>query len=166
MNIIRITVLCLLALGLSACGSKFRNYNGPEVTQVIVDKSDRRMYLLHHSEVLKSYDIGLGFAPEGHKQFEGDGKTPEGLYFIDRRNPNSKFHLSIGIDYPNERDIAEALAMGKSPGGDIFIHGGPPKGSKADPRSDWTWGCIAVTNREMEHIYAMVDDGTPILIQP
>ena len=166
MNIIRITVLCLLALGLSACGSKFRTYNGPEVTQVIVDKSDRRMYLLHHSEVLKSYAIGLGFAPEGHKQFEGDGKTPEGLYFIDRRNPNSKFHLSIGIDYPNERDIAEALAMGKSPGGDIFIHGGPPKGSKADPRSDWTWGCIAVTNREMEHIYAMVDDGTPILIQP
>ena len=159
-------LLSVASAFLAACGSKFKSYNGPQVTQVLVSKSQRRLYLFHHNQVLKAYDVELGFTAAGHKQFEGDGKTPEGLYFIDRRNPNSKFHLSIGIDYPNERDIAEALAMGKSPGGDIFIHGGPPKGSKADPRSDWTWGCIAVTNREMEHIYAMVDDGTPILIQP
>ncbi|MCE0506340.1 L,D-transpeptidase family protein [Roseivivax sp. GX 12232] len=155
-----------MALGLSACSSKFKTYNGPEVTQVVVDKSDRKMYLLHHREVLKSYRIGLGFAPEGDKQIEGDGKTPEGLYFIDRRNPNSRFHLSIGISYPNEADIAEAIALGKSPGGDIFIHGGPPKGARFSPRSDWTWGCIAVKDREMEDVYAMVRDGTPILIQP
>ena len=162
-------VLCLLALaiGLSGCGSKFRTYNGPKITQVVVDKSDRRMYLLHNTDVIKSYRIGLGFSPYGHKQIEGDGKTPEGLYFIDRRNPDSKFHLSIGISYPNEQDRALAKALGKSPGGDIFIHGGPPKDAKnISPRSDWTWGCIAVTDREMEHVYAMVTDGTPILIQP
>ena len=161
--------LCLvaLAIGLSGCGSsKFRTYNGPEITQVVVDKSDRRMYLLHHTKVIKSYQVGLGFSPYGHKQFEGDGRTPEGLYFIDRRNPDSKFHLSIGISYPNEQDRALAEALGKSPGGDIFIHGGPPPDAKhLNPRSDWTWGCIAITDREMEDVYAMVRDGTPILIQ-
>ncbi len=166
MTLIRLIGVCLLAFGLQGCSSKFRTYNGPEVTQVIVDKSDRRMHLLHHSEVLKTYPIGLGFAPVGDKQIEGDGKTPEGIYTIDKRNPNSRFHLSLGISYPNERDIAEALALGKSPGGDIFIHGGPPKGSTAHPRSDWTWGCIAVKDREMEDVYAMVKDGTPIVILP
>ncbi|MHA6324476.1 L,D-transpeptidase family protein [Roseivivax sp. CAU 1753] len=166
MTIIRLLCACLLAFGLTACSSKFKTYNGPEVTQVIVDKGQRRMFLLHHDEVLKQYPIGLGFAPTGDKKIEGDGKTPEGLYTIDKRNPNSNFHLSIGISYPNEQDIEEARALGFSPGGDIFIHGGPPKGNKAHPRSDWTWGCIAVKNREIENVYAMVRDGTPILIQP
>ena len=167
MNIIRIVCACLLAFGLSACSSsKFRTYNGPEVTQVLVDKGDRRMYLLHNTKVLESYDIGLGFQPVGHKQFEGDGRTPEGIYFIDRRNPNSDYHLSLGISYPEPSDELVAQEAGLSPGGDIFIHGGPPEGRGIDPRSDWTWGCIAVTDREMEDVYAMVRDGTPILIQP
>ncbi|HAR52471.1 MAG TPA: hypothetical protein DCS45_11450, partial [Roseovarius nubinhibens] len=82
------------AVALSGCSSKFKTYNGPEVTHVLVNKGARRMYLLHHNQVLKAYDIDLGFAPEGHKQFQGDGKTPEGRYVIDRRNPNSDFHLS------------------------------------------------------------------------
>ena len=130
----------------------------------VVNKADRRMYLLHHTKVLRDFDIGLGFAPVGHKQIEGDGRTPEGTYTIDRRNPNSRFHLSIGLDYPNERDKAMAEALGKSPGGDIFIHG-RPKPYRSNLR-DWTWGCIAVTDREIEDIYAMVRDGTPITINP
>ncbi|MEM6304967.1 MAG: L,D-transpeptidase family protein [Pseudomonadota bacterium] len=151
----------LVALG--ACArSKFRRYNGPEVTYVVVNKEDRRMFLMHHDRVLEDYDIKLGFAPVGHKQFEGDGKTPEGLYIIDRRNPNSRFHLSLGISYPNEADRAYAAEMGEKPGGDIFIHG--QKSLRDKGKGDWTWGCIAVTNREMEDVYAMVGDGTPIQI--
>lgn len=155
----------LSALALAACGgrSKFRRYNGPEVTQILVDKGDRRMRLLHHGKVLKEYKFDLGFAPVGDKVIEGDGKTPEGAYYIDRRNPNSRFHLSLGISYPNEQDIAEARALGKSPGGDIFIHGQPNIG-KANGK-DWTWGCIAVRNREMEEVYAMVRNGTPIFLR-
>lgn len=85
----------------------------------------QRMIVLDGPEgVLRTIPMGLGFAPEGHKQFEGDGRTPEGSYVIDRRNPESLFHLSIGISYPNEADIAYAKAQGRSPGGDIFIHGG------------------------------------------
>lgn len=152
------------ALALSACSSKFKTYNGPQVTRVIVYKGQRKMHLMHKNKALRSYDIDLGFAPYKHKFEEGDGRTPEGEYIIDRRNPNSNFHLSIGIDYPNAQDIAKARAAGVSPGGDIFIHGRPDKYAKAGP--DWTAGCIAVSNREMERIYAMVKNGTPISIYP
>lgn len=147
---------------LTACSSKFRSYDGPEVTKIIVFKSARYMHLMHGTQVLKSYRIDLGFAPEGHKQYEGDGRTPEGLYYIDRRNPDSEFHLSLGISYPNEHDVARAQKLGKSPGGDIFIHG---RGNPVQQLiRDWTWGCIAVRNDEIEEIYAMVRDGTPIRI--
>ena len=151
----------LVALG--ACSSsKFKRYSGPEVTYVVVNKEDRRMFLMHHDKVLKDYKIRLGFAPVGHKEIEGDGRTPEGLYRIDRRNPNSRFYLSLGISYPNEQDVAHARALGKSPGGEIFIHGqqNPFKRDK----DDWTWGCISVKNKQMEDIYAMVSDGTPIAL--
>ncbi|MEX0310986.1 MAG: murein L,D-transpeptidase family protein [Tateyamaria sp.] len=153
------------AMGLGACSqSKFRTYNGPDVTYVVVNKEARRMYLLHDDRVLKDYDIDLGFAPIGDKFFEGDGRTPEGTYIIDRRNPNSKFYLSLGISYPNAQDRIEAAALGKPPGGDIFIHGESSPFKRQ--REDWTWGCIAVTNREMEDVYAMVRNGTPIQINP
>ncbi len=157
--------LVLLAglLAFSGC-SKFKTYNGPEVTQIIIMKSDRRMYLMHGNKVLKSYDIDLGFTPDGHKEIEGDGRTPEGRYFIDRRNPDSLFHLSLGISYPNNADRAHAASLGKQPGGDIFIHGAR---RPMDPRgADWTAGCISVSNREMERIYSMVQRGTVIDIYP
>lgn len=152
------------ALALAGCAtkSKFQRYNGPEVTYVIVNKGAREMFLLHNQKILKKYTIDLGFAPIGDKFYEGDGKTPEGTYLIDRRNPNSKFHLSLGISYPNAHDIAQARALGKQPGGDIFIHG-ESKPWKLG-KNDWTWGCIAVPNEEMEKIYAMVKNGTPIQI--
>lgn len=153
----------LVALG-GCSSSKFKRYNGPEVTYIVVNKDDRRMYLLHQDKVLAKYKIRLGFAPIGHKVFEGDGRTPEGYYIIDRRNPNSRYHLSLGISYPNQKDRAVAKALGKEPGGDIFIHGQENIGRKDD--GDWTWGCISVTNKEIEEIYAMVNDGTPIAINP
>lgn len=132
------------------------------MTGIVVNKGERRMYLLNDTRVLEDYRIKLGFAPEGHKQFEGDGKTPEGLYRIDRRNPNSRFHLSLGISYPNAQDRMVAAAMGKSPGGDIFIHG--QRHPMRKDTEDWTWGCIAVSNDEIEKIYSMIEDGVPIAI--
>jgi murein L,D-transpeptidase YafK len=158
----RRTFTCTAALfALTACSNKFRVYTGPSVTSVVVQKGRRKMFLLHNNEVLEKYDFELGFAPAGHKEIEGDGRTPEGAYFIDRKNPNSSFYLSIGISYPNAADRARAHAMGKSPGGDIFIHGTP---RLALNRDDWTAGCIAVKDREMEDIYAMVNVGTPIFM--
>ncbi|MEM1373501.1 MAG: L,D-transpeptidase family protein [Pseudomonadota bacterium] len=152
-----------IAVALSGCASKFRTYDGPDVTFLLAYKEDRKLLLMHGDRVLRSFDFELGFAPGGDKTVEGDGKTPEGLYFIDRRNPNSKFHLSLGISYPNAADRAAARALGQSPGGDIFIHGTPKK-FRGD--ADWTWGCLAVTDEEMEIIYAMVNVGTPIMIYP
>lgn len=157
----RTALLGGLALGLAGCASKFRTYDGPEVTRLQMFKGDRNLFLFNNTSVLKAYRIDLGFAPEGPKQFEGDGKTPEGAYTVDRRNPDSLFHLSIGISYPNDADIAFAAAQGREPGGDIFIHGGPRPGIDAI-KPDWTAGCIAVSDREIEGIYAMVRDGTPI----
>lgn len=164
MWVIRFMAMLTLVFGLASCGpNKFKTYNGPEVTSIQVHKTDRKMYLLHNDKVLKSYDVALGFAPTGHKQVEGDGKTPEGTYFIDRRNPNSEFHLSLGISYPNQADRERAAALGQSPGGDIFIHGWSRNPIR---RRDWTAGCISVKDREMEMIYAMVKEGTVIHILP
>ncbi|RBI77605.1 hypothetical protein DQW77_01010 [Roseovarius sp. TE539] len=160
----RLIAALLLVVVLAGCGSKFKTYDGPEVTRVVVNKGERRMYLLHQQDVLKAYDVDLGFAPLGHKSFEGDGRTPEGEYLIDRRNPNSEFHLSLGISYPNEADVKKARAAGRSPGGDIFIHGKPWKYRGSGP--DWTAGCISVRNREIEDVYAMVTNGTPVTISP
>lgn len=119
------------------------------------------MYLLGGNAALRAFDIELGSNPIGPKQMEGDGRTPEGFYVINRRNPNSEYHLSVGISYPNEQDLALAQARGVLPGSDIFIHGTPREKRRS---SDWTAGCIAVTNQEIEDLYAMVRDGTPIYI--
>lgn len=119
-------LLAVSAVTVAGCSSsKFGAYVGPEVTSIVVNKGARKMYLLHHEQILEQYDFDLGFAPAGDKKVYGDGKTPGGTYLIDRRNPNSAFHLSLGISYSNSNDIAEARALGKEPGGDIFIHGQP-----------------------------------------
>ncbi len=152
------------ALALAGCAGNVRPYSGPAVTRIETFKGKRTLRLLSGSRELKRYGIGLGFKPDGHKLYEGDGRTPEGLYYIDRRNPESRYHLSIGISYPNAQDRARAAAVGKSPGGNIFIHGRGKHYRKS--QRDWTWGCIAVKDAEMEEIYAMVRDGTPIFIYP
>jgi murein L,D-transpeptidase YafK len=106
----------------------------------------------------------LGFSPAGHKTQQGDGRTPEGDYLLDWRNPNSRFHLSLHVSYPNSEDKAQAAARGVSPGGDIFIHGTPA--IYAALGGNWTLGCIAVSNGDMDVIWKAVPDGTPISIKP
>ncbi|MDP2206824.1 MAG: L,D-transpeptidase family protein [Alphaproteobacteria bacterium] len=141
------------------------------VAEVIVFKSERRMELRDkYGNIVRSYRIALGKNPIGHKQHEGDNRTPEGRYMIDTRNPNSDFHLSLRINYPSTKDRAEAKKRGQRPGGDIFIHGMPNgKGWmwwKYNTKSDWTNGCIAVTDREMKEMWELIADRTPIIIQP
>ncbi|MCV6597223.1 MAG: L,D-transpeptidase family protein [Mangrovicoccus sp.] len=161
-----ILLLVLVLAGCAGGNTKFKPYDGPEVTQVFISKERRKLYLLHEEEVLKEYKVALGFEPDGHKGEFGDGRTPEGLYFIDRHNPNSAFHLSLGISYPNSNDRLRAAQRGVQPGGDIFIHGQPNNGKKFGKGPDWTAGCIAVKNDEIEEIFAMVRKGTPIYIKP
>ena len=164
--ILRAILVVLSFVTLTGClfGGGDRPYTGPAITLIEVHKADRKMYLLSGSEVVKTYDIQLGGNPVGPKQFEGDMKTPEGAYVITHRNPRSSYHLSLGISYPNTAQVAAAKAAGKKPGGDIFIHGQPNR--RGAQGGDWTAGCIAVTNREIEEIYRMVNPGTIIRIFP
>ena len=149
------------AAALSGCASKFLTYDGPEVTSVLALKSRRTLILMNGQTPLKAVQFGLGFAPVGHKRFRGDGRTPEGVYTIDRRNPNSEYHLSLGISYPNDADRAYAAQYNRSPGGDIFIHGTP---REYVGQGDWTAGCLAISNEAVEEVYAMVREGTPCIL--
>ncbi len=141
--------------------------------RVLVIKHKRLLHLMWRGRIVRSYKIALGFAPKGHKRQEGDGRTPEGAYVIDWRNPKSRFTLSLHINYPRRADRAQARRRGVSPGGEIFIHG-LPRGSsgggagigKARALRDWTLGCIAVTNTEIREIWRAVPNGTPIEIRP
>lgn len=141
-----------------------------QVGTVLVEKADRRLQLLDaDGAVLKSYTISLGGDPLGHKQSEGDGRTPEGRYTIDWRNPQSAYHLSLHISYPDETDTRRAEERGEDPGGMIMIHGmrnGLGWLGSLHQYADWTDGCIAVTNAEMEEIWQLVPNGTPIEIRP
>lgn len=133
---------------------------------LLVDKSERLLIAYRGGKPIKSYrGLKFGAAPAGHKRFEGDERTPEGLYTIDTRNPQSRFHLSLRISYPNRQDRAYAAQYGRSAGGDIFIHG-QPTGYRGPPLpGDWTDGCIALTNAEIEELWRIVPDGTPIEIR-
>ena len=137
--------------------------------RVLVVKSERKLILLNRGQVIKTYKIALGGNPRGPKTQQGDHKTPEGFYVLDRRNEHSQFYRSIHISYPNTKDRARASKLGVSPGGDVMLHG-LPNGygwiGAAHRERDWTDGCIAVTNQEMDEIWAAVPDGTPIEIRP
>lgn len=135
--------------------------------RVLIEKAKRRLTLFRRGKVLKRYRIVLGFAPKGDKVRKGDGRTPEGVYRIDRRNNRSRFYLSLGINYPTRRQRARARAAGRDPGGDIFIHGQPHRLKGVPPiPNDWTAGCAAVSNDEIEEIWARVPFGTPVEIRP
>lgn len=133
-----------------------------QIDAIRVDKSERRMELLRKGKVMRTYRILLGDDPVGHKRQQGDERTPEGRYTITFRNGASRYHLSLRVSYPNVADAAWAKAHGVDPGGDIMIHGGTPPGYARD----WTDGCIAVTNAEIEEIWRLVPVGTPITIAP
>jgi len=157
----RAVILGMAAAGLTACGRDYASL--PPADHVMVLKAERRLLLMQQQKPVREFDIGLGFAPQGTKEQEGDGRTPEGRYFVDRKNPKSSFHLSLGINYPTPADLARAEALGIDPGGDIFIHGQPNTGYRRDD-PDWTAGCIAVANAEIEEIYSRVALGTPVTI--
>jgi murein L,D-transpeptidase YafK len=136
------------------------------VDRIVVNKSKREMWLLRESKTIRRYTISLGQSPVGPKECEGDSKTPEGLYTISGRNAVSKYHLSLRISYPNAADIECGRKAGVDPGGDIMIHGFPNGEAKDGRATDWTAGCIAVTDAEMEEIWRLVPDGTAIEINP
>lgn len=137
--------------------------------RVVVAKKDRTLTLLSQGKVLKTYKTALGGKPVGPKVRQGDHKTPEGVYILDRRNAHSQFYHSIHISYPNVQDRARARKLGVSPGGDIYVHG-LPNGydwlGSSHRLKDWTDGCIAVINEEMDEIWRAVPDGTAIEIGP
>lgn len=140
----------------------------PRADLVEVFKARRLMLIEQDGRVLKAYRVMLGLNPVGHKQREGDKRTPEGDYFIDYRNPNSRFFLSLHISYPSAGDILAGFRRGERHlGGDIFIHGmGFAPDAPLYVGRDWTDGCIAVTNEDMAEIWRLVPDGTPIRIHP
>jgi murein L,D-transpeptidase YafK len=136
---------------------------------IVVRKAKRQMILLREGKTLRSYLVALGRTPVGPKRRQGDGKTPEGEYTISGRNKNSSYHRSLRISYPNSEDQSRARRAGVNAGGDIMIHGlpnGVGKIGAAHRLNDWTEGCIAVTNDEIEEIWRLVPDGTPIRIEP
>lgn len=138
----------------------------PIADLVLVDKSDRTLRVYSGGKLLQTYrGLQFGGAPEGHKRFQGDERTPEGRYTIDARNPASAYHLSLRISYPNDADRAYAQARGRSPGGDIFIHGQPNWLPAGRLPGNWTDGCIAVANSEIEDLWRLVPDGTPIEVR-
>ena len=140
-----------------------------KIDKIFVVKHKRQLTVYSNGEALKTYSISLGGAPKGKKEFEGDQKTPEGIYTINDRNPNSDYHLNIAVSYPNEADSLHALKFGKSAGGEIKIHG-LPNGygfiGKFQRFKDWTAGCMALTDSEIEELFNNVPMGTEIQIVP
>jgi murein L,D-transpeptidase YafK len=169
--ITKLAALALLALAYSP--SYAQSTNDPPLRasvaadKVLVLKAERKLLLLKGSDVLKTYTVSLGGNPVGTKIREGDRKTPEGNYVLDRHNAHSQYYRSIHISYPNAEDVAHARKLHVPTGGDLFIHGLPNdfKGPNR-PLGDWTDGCISVTNAEMDEIWRAVPDGTPIEIKP
>lgn len=136
---------------------------------LVLDKSDRRLTLFYHGEIVRTYDVALGKNPVGDKIGRGDGRTPEGLYYIEGRNPQSKYHLALRISYPDASHRVAAAKRGLAPGGDIMIHGLPKAFATVGAlhrQQDWTEGCVAVTNEEIEEIWRAVPNGARILIKP
>lgn len=140
-----------------------------KVDLVVVSKSDANMVLMRDGKVLKQYRIAMGDLPSGHKLKEGDQRTPQGRYILDYKKPDSAYYKSIHISYPNEEDKLRAKALGIRPGGMIMIHGQNPRSPLPPEQAqqyNWTDGCIAITNAEMDEVWKAVDEGTPIEIWP
>jgi murein L,D-transpeptidase YafK len=136
---------------------------------MVLDKSDRRLTLYYRGAAVKKYEVALGRNPVGPKLRRGDGRTPEGMYYIEGRNPASKYHLALRVSYPAATDLQRAAKMGVTTGGDIMIHGLPPAFATVGAlhrQQDWTEGCVAVTNEEIEEIWRSVPNGAWIQIKP
>jgi murein L,D-transpeptidase YafK len=141
----------------------------PVADRVVIEKGARKLHLIQQGKAFRTYKIALGIRPVGDKKREGDFKTPEGKYYLDARNPNSDYFLSIRISYPDPKDRREAGEMGVDPGGAIMIHGQPNDPTRSETyyrTQDWTNGCIAVSNSDMIDIWLMTGENTPIEIRP
>lgn len=162
------TFICTVALIVLAVGS-FADDSAESVDRVIVLKQERTLQLMSHGKILKTYKVALGGTPVGPKVQEGDHRTPEGIYVLDHRNVHRQYYKSIHISYPNAADRAKAAKLHVPTGGDIFLHG-LPNGYRAIGSAhrfrDWTDGCVAVTDEEIDEIWKLVADGTPIEIRP
>jgi len=161
-----LALLLAAAWSLSACR---RTPLAESADRVVVEKAQRRLTLYHQGVALRSYQVALGFEPEGPKTREGDGRTPEGVYLIDRHKADSGYHLALHLSYPNAADRARAAALGVPPGGDIMIHGMRNGLGWLGPLHrlhDWTHGCIALSDAEIDEVAAAVPDGTPVEIRP
>ena len=148
-----------------------KEYDRLFADKIVVKKAERRLYLLQGEKPFRSYKISLGTSPEGHKERQGDGRTPEGRYYLDWRNPRSKFRKSLHISYPNTSDQLRARGKGLDPGGMIMIHGQPRPNRYRELQEiisgeDWTQGCIAVSDFAIDEIWTYTSDGTPIEILP
>lgn len=169
----RVSSVILALLTVGALSLQSQSENDPPLPasamadKVIVLKGERKLLLMKGGEVLKTYNVFLGGNPVGPKIREGDSRTPEGNYVLDRHNAKSQFHKSIHISYPNAEDLARARKLGVPPGEDLFIHGDPNDyHGPSQQLGDWTDGCIAVTNADMDEIWRAVANGTPIEIKP
>jgi murein L,D-transpeptidase YafK len=159
------TILALLLLGTLWC----RAAGSVHADRIVVYKSQRKMDLLRDSKVIRSYRVALGGNPVGAKTRQGDHRTPEGIYRIDAKNAHSRFHLALHVSYPDAADRDRARKLGVAPGGDIMIHGLPDRYAflgSLHTRYDWTDGCIAVTNAEIEEIWELVPVGTVVEVRP
>lgn len=137
-----------------------------QIDRILVEKAARRLTVFQDGKAVRHYRIALGFAPEGDKVHQGDGRTPEGTFRINRRNGQSRFHLSLGLDYPQADDVKRARAGGYDPGGDIMIHGQPNSlAGKPTLRRDWTAGCIALSDAEVEELWRVTPVGTLVEIR-
>ncbi|MBZ5535067.1 MAG: L,D-transpeptidase family protein [Acidobacteriia bacterium] len=160
-----VVVLCVLPPTLSATAASSEK----PADRILVEKSARRLSLLRGGTVIKTYKVALGGQPVGPKVCQGDKRTPEGKYVIDGRNKNSHYHWSLHVSYPNSEDRANAKKRGCNPGGDIYIHGLPNGYNWAGivhTAYDWTLGCIAVRDQEIEEIWGLVPNGTAVEIKP
>jgi murein L,D-transpeptidase YafK len=158
-------LLFLLVTTAASAKPKVATSAPPKIDHVVVLKRQHKLLLLNGTRVVKTYRVALGYGGLAPKRRQGDGRTPEGSYIIDYRNPESKFHLALHISYPQTADKQHAQRLGVDPGGDIMIHGLPPESSWMGAKhraSDWTNGCIAVTDKEIEEIWKLVPDGTRV----
>jgi murein L,D-transpeptidase YafK len=168
-KIIRLSGVLLMAGMSVVAASRLAAQTATKVDRIVVEKSKRTLTLMAGTKILKTYKVALGGQPVGPKDRQGDHKTPEGIYSVDAKNPNSQFCKALHISYPNQADRANARKLGVSPGGDVEIHG---LGSKwgwigAKHRlTDWTDGCIALTNEEIDEIYPLIKVGTTVEIRP
>ena len=163
----RLLIACVVLL--SWCGSSFAEHSAFEVDRVIVYKHERKLVLLSQGKELKSYKVALGGTPVGPKARQGDHRTPEGVYVLDSQNARSQYYKAFHISYPNATDKAAARKLGVDPGGAIMLHGLPKQYAwigKSHALHDWTDGCIAVTNEEMDELWQLIRVGTPIEIRP